>query len=563
MQEILRREKNIQRKVLVVDDELVNRQILGNIVSCDYTVLYAEDGEQALELIRQNEKTLSLILLDLLMPRLDGYGLLEILQADPELKRIPVIVLTSERDAEVKSLQYGAADFIPKPYDLPEVILARVRRSIELAEDHIMITGAEKDELTGLYTKPFLFQYGRQHDRFCPDMQMDALVLNINRFHLINELQGRQFGDKLLKTIADHINELLKGTDGLACRCDADSFYIYLAHRESYEDILSDAAKKFVEAVGNTKVSIRLGIYPNANKSISIEQRFDRANMACTAQRAVFQTSYGYYDDELHNKELYNARLINEIDEALETRQFKVFYQPKYNITGDKPCLASAEALIRWQHPELGMISPGAFIPLFESNGLIQKLDRFVWREAAAQIKAWKDRFDRVIPVSVNVSRIDIYDPELEHELLEIVSSNGLKPEEYLLEVTESAYTDNSSQIIETVEKLRSDGFRVEMDDFGSGYSSLNMLAALPIDALKMDMRFVKNIATSDKDMRMVELILEIARYLKVPVIAEGVESQEQYELLKNAGCDIIQGYYFSRPVPPEEFGELIRQEEE
>ena len=310
-----------------------------------------------------------------------------------------------------------------------------------------------------------------------------------------------------------------------------------------------------------SKVSIRVGIYQNADKSISMEQRFDKANLACTAQKSIYQTSYGYYDDELHSRELYSERLINEIDEALEGGQFKVFYQPKYNITGDRPRLTSAEALIRWKHPELGMISPGAFVPLFEGNGLIQKLDRFVWKEAARQIKDWKDRFGRVVPVSVNVSRIDIYDPELENELLEIVSSNGLRPDEYLLEVTESAYTDNSSQIIEKVEKLRCDGFRVEMDDFGSGYSSLNMLAALPIDALKMDMRFVKNITTSDKDMRMVELILEIARYLKVPVIAEGVETKEQYELLKNAGCDIIQGYYFSKPIPPEEFDELIRQE--
>ena len=231
MQEVLRREKNIRRKVLVVDDEFVNRQLLGNIVSRDYDVLYAEDGEQALDIIRNNERTLSLILLDLLMPKLDGYGVLDALQSEPELKRIPVIVLTSEKSAEVKSLQLGAADFIPKPYDMPEVIRARVRRSIELAEDHIIINNAEKDVLTGLYTKPFLFQYGRQHDRFCPDMPMDAVVVNINRFHLINELQGRRYGDKLLKTIADHIRELLTKTDGLACRCEPDVFYIYLKHR--------------------------------------------------------------------------------------------------------------------------------------------------------------------------------------------------------------------------------------------------------------------------------------------------------------------------------------------
>ena len=245
MQEILRRgNNNIRRKVLVVDDESVNRQLLGNIVGTDFDVLYAEDGVQALEMIRQNERTLSLILLDLLMPRLDGYGVLEELSKDAELKRIPVIVLTSEKSAEVKSLQLGAADFIPKPYDMPEVIRARVRRSVELAEDHIIINAAEKDELTGLYTKPFLFQYGRQHDRFCPDMAMDAVVVNINRFHLINELEGRHYGDRLLRLIAEHITELIGDSSGLACRGDSDTFYIYSPHIESYERIIDEAERK-------------------------------------------------------------------------------------------------------------------------------------------------------------------------------------------------------------------------------------------------------------------------------------------------------------------------------
>ncbi|MBR1752239.1 MAG: EAL domain-containing protein [Ruminococcus sp.] len=557
-----RREKNIRRKVLVVDDEIINLRLLGFIVSRDYEVLYAEDGEMALELIRQHERTLSLILLDLLMPKMDGYQLLEIIKDDPTLKRIPVIVLTSEKSAEVRSLQLGACDFIAKPYDLPEVILARVHRSIELAEDNSIIGNAETDELTGLYTKPFFFEYCRRHDRYFHDIKMDAIVLNINRFHLINELEGRHYGDRLLRLIAEHITELIGDSSGLACRGDSDTFYIYSPHIESYERIIDEAERKLNASAGTSRVSIRVGIYQNVDMSLLIEQRFDRANIACSGQRMIYKTSYGYYDTELHEKELYNERLINEIDNALENGDFKVFYQPKYNIEGDKPRLSSAEALIRWFHPELGIISPGAFVPLFEGNGLIQKLDRYVWQQAAGQIKEWKDTYGRVIPVSVNVSRIDIYDPDLERVLLDIVRSNGLEPDEYLLEITESAYTDDSSQIVDKVSRLRAHGFRVEMDDFGSGYSSLNMLAALPIDALKLDMRFVKNIAHSGKDMKMVELMIEIAQFLGVPVIAEGVESQEQYELLKNAGCQIIQGYYFSKPIPPEEWGELIRRED-
>lgn len=207
------------------------------------------------------------------------------------------------------------------------------------------------------------------------------------------------------------------------------------------------------------------------------------------------------------------------------------------------------------------MISPGVFIPLFEENGLIQKLDHFVWQEAAAQIRAWKTTYHRVIPVSVNVSRMDISTGGLADDMQKLLRQNRLEASEMLLEITESAYTDNSQELVETVEELRRMGFCVEMDDFGSGYSSLNMLATLPIDALKLDMRFVRNICSQEKDLCMVKLVLDIAGHLGVPVIAEGVETEEQYLLLKQEGCNIIQGYYFSKPVPPETFKYLIEKE--
>ena len=200
------------------------------------------------------------------------------------------------------------------------------------------------------------------------------------------------------------------------------------------------------------------------------------------------------------------------------------------------------------------MISPGAFIPLFEENGLIQLLDDYVWKEAAAQIRAWKDKFGVTLPVSVNVSRIDIYDPNLKDNLLQIVEKNGLTTKDLYLEVTESAYAEDAGRLIEVVEELRRCGFKIEMDDFGSGYSSLNMLSTLPIDVLKLDMKFVRNMLEDSKSYRLIEIIMDIAKYLAVPVVAEGVEVEEQLKLLKQVGCEIIQGYYFSKPVPPEEF---------
>ncbi|WP_049962581.1 EAL domain-containing protein [Ruminococcus sp. HUN007] len=249
------------------------------------------------------------------------------------------------------------------------------------------------------------------------------------------------------------------------------------------------------------------------------------------------------------------------MDKALAEKQFRIVYQPKYSVVGNKPKLTSAEALTRWYHPEFGIVSPKDYISLFETNGLIHKLDRYVWNEAASQIKKWKEKFGVCVPVSVNVSRIDIFDPKLSRTLSDITSENGLENDKLLLEITESAYTEDLLQVVNTVDGLRSQGFKIEMDDFGSGYSSLNMLTSLPIDALKLDMEFIRNICESKKNCRLVSIMIDIARLLKVPVIAEGVETRGQMELLKEVGCDIIQGYYFSKPLGPEEFEELISAE--
>ena len=220
--------------------------------------------------------------------------------------------------------------------------------------------------------------------------------------------------------------------------------------------------------------------------------------------------------------------------------------------------LCSAEALVRWVHPELGFVRPDLFIPLFEENGLVTKLDRYVWKESARQIAAWKKELGVTIPISVNVSRVDIAAPDMTDFITKIVKENGLSPSEYHLEITESAYTSDSKHIIEVVENLRSLGHKVEMDDFGSGYSSLNMLTDMPIDVIKMDKAFIKNIQPGNKAMHLVELVLDIAKYLEVPVVAEGVETEEELKMLKEAGCDIIQGYYFSKPIPPEEMSRFV-----
>lgn len=550
----------LKRRVLVVDDEEVNREILSNILGQKYEVDQAEDGEKAYAMLTEKGGRYSLILLDLLMPVMDGFALLEKIRADELLTNIPVIVMTSEKPAEVKSIKLGADDFITKPYDMPEVILARCERIIQLYEDKSIIKSAEKDPLTSLYTREFFLEYISQIDKYYAQEPMDALVFNIGHFHILNEMFGRNTGDTVLQKTADALLSLFDESVCIGSRPDADYFFFYVTHREDYEEILCGLQEKLVKFLKIPGIRVRTGIYQNVDKAHPAEERFDHAKQACDRIRGDYTRQFFYYSKEQNETDLYHERLINDIDEAIVNKDLIVFYQPKYDIRSEEPKLRSAEALIRWKHPELGMISPGDFIPLFESNGLIQKLDHYVWEEAAAQIRKWKDTYQQTIPVSVNVSRIDIYDPKLEERLTGLLTKNGLDANDLMLEITESAYADDAKGLINVVNRLRGKGFQIEMDDFGTGYSSLNMITSIPIDVLKMDMIFIRNMNRDEKSLKLVELVIDIAKFLQVPVVAEGVEDKEQVEQLKKMGCDIIQGYYFSKPVPPEEFAAFIEK---
>ena len=546
--------------VLIVDDQEINRDVLGMILEDYYEIIYASNGREALAMIEQYKDRLSIVLLDLIMPEMDGFEVIARVRGDEFLNSIPIIVLTAERNAELRALQMGALDFITKPFDMHEVILARVSRIIELSEGRQLISAAEHDQLTMLYSRNFFFEYANRIHHYHPDWHMDAVVLNIEQFHSVNALNGREFGDKVLRTIGDEVRAFLSETEGIASRIEADRFAVYCTPQADYEALL----ERFQAAVNalsrNASIRLRMGVNPWRG-DVEPVLLFDRARAACNLVRGDFKTHLMIYDEEMQEREILNQRLLNDLRRAVEEKQLVVYYQPKYNVQCDPPRLSSAEALIRWNHPELGMISPASFIPLFESNGQIGVVDNYVWNEAARQIAEWQEKFGVTIPVSVNLSRVDVFDPQLEQRLVDLLKEHGLDYRSLKLEVTESAYTDNAGQMIELINHLRARGFEIEMDDFGSGYSSLNMLSCMPIDVLKMDMAFVRNIEHSEKDFRLVEVVLDIARYLKVPVVAEGVETQRQLDMLKDAGCELIQGYFFSRPLPPEAFERLIQAE--
>lgn len=537
--------------ILAAGIDSTSRQYLIRALEGQYTVLIAGNCEESLNMLNKHEDSLALIILVIASLNDEIIDILEQAKDDPLLKHIPVIVMSDSRDVEAHALKNGALDFLMLPCPSSEVIRAHVQRTLELSENLNIIRFTERDQLTGLYNKEYFFKYADQFDLYHRDMEMDAVIVNISHFHMINERYGRAYGDDILRHVGERIRQSLD--IGIACRRDADAFLVYRPHCDEYETFLRNEPNNM-----DNQVRLRIGIYPNVDKTLDIERRFDRAKLAADTVRNNFDRTIAFYDDKMRETEIYMEQLLEDFQQGISEKQFVVYYQPKFAIQGTLPVLNSAEALVRWNHPQRGMISPGVFIPLFESDGLIRQLDNYVWREVAMQMRDWKDRLGICVPVSVNMSRVDMLDEDLVDHIKSLVAEFGLNRDEFLLEITETAYTQDSEQIIKTVKAFREAGFQIEIDDFGSGYSSLSMISTLPMDALKLDMEFMRNAFKERKNTRMLDAVIDIAYSLEVPTIAEGVETAEQMFALKEMGCDIVQGFYFSRPIPAAEFEEFL-----
>ena len=550
-----------RQNIMVIEDNQDCQEILQNVLEESYNITVVSNTQEALLLLMDAPTTYSLILLELDLPDSACINFLKQRNNQTFLQSIPVIVITGDGN-DNGCYKLGADEFIRKPLNTPDIILARCERTMALFENKNLVQQTERDKLSGLYTIDYFFEYLKQIIPLDMGSDRDAIVIDIEHFRLINEIYGRSVGDQILADIGNYLQQILTTLNAIACRAGADVFYVYCIHQESYQELQEDLQDILAHHVKVNNIRARVGVWQFVERGVTDpETWFDRAKSACDRISGNFTVSVATYNSGLHTKHLREERLIRDIYEAIEHKDLKVYYQPKYAIQGDKPHLRSAEALIRWIHPTLGFISPADFIPLFESNGLIQMVDYYVWKEAAAQIRRWKDEYDFTVPVSVNVSRIDIYDPDLENKFCNILKENNLSPSEYMIEITESAYAENAQGLIEVLESMRQKGFKIEMDDFGTGYSSLGMLTEIPIDILKIDMSFVRSMEKHEKNKRMVELIIDIAKFLKVPCVAEGVETESQLRALRRMGCDVIQGYFFSKPVSPEDFVKFIEKE--
>lgn len=413
------------------------------------------------------------------------------------------------------------------------------------------------DSLTGLYNRSAFMRNAKRMLEANPDAVYEVIRINIGGFKLINDIMGRDTGDKVLSVMADIIRDIIP-ENGIYARFFADDFSIMIPNGEIEPEIILGTIKREIEQkkLMPHEIQCYAGIYVISDRDTSIESACDRANMACRSITGSFKQYVAYYDDRMRKEMLDEQEICDEAHRAIENNEFCIYYQSVYGIRAKK--FVSAEALVRWKHPTKGLISPGRFIPIFEKNGFIAELDIYVLEQVCKYQKKRRDQGLDPFPISVNISRMSLYNPKLFDIIDNMTKKYGIDPACFRIEITESAYNDNPAQLLDTVKKLREKHYPVLMDDFGSGYSSLNTLKDIPVDVLKLDMKFMQDFEKNNRVGTIVTSVARMSKWLNVPMLAEGVETKEQYDFLESIGCSYIQGFLFAKPSCEEDFTNII-----
>ena len=425
------------------------------------------------------------------------------------------------------------------------------------AEGILPTVGSKFDELTNLYNREAFMRevallLGARYDvNYC------IVCMDISCFKIINDLFHMDTGNLILRTAADYIKETLNPRTSLSCRTDADHFILCVPSDElQIEQIIKDLDTRIQALHISHNILFFAGIYPVENRDLPIEQMCDRAGMALKRIKGSYLTRYAYYDAKMRDQMIEELLISGNLEIALMERQFTIFLQPIFDPRTNS--VVSAEALVRWFHPIHGMVSPGKFIPVCERNGFIVRLDRFVWEEACRFQRKRLNEGKPVVPISVNLSRLNFYSLDLPDFLSLLLAKYELEPWMLKLEVTESAYTDNQFQLLDMISTFKNLGFSVLMDDFGSGYSSLNMLKDMPLDTIKVDMAFIRELEKSERVAVILKFVVQLAVELGMGVVIEGVETETQCNYVASLGEVAIQGYYFSRPLPMPDYEKLL-----
>lgn len=416
------------------------------------------------------------------------------------------------------------------------------------------------DKVTGLGNNSYFIQNATEMIK--EDGDKYVLYLDIDSFKAINKRYTHKVGDEILKGIGNKLTEIL-GKKQIITRLSNDFFACLIKYDEDIEELAKEISEELSNIKvknGTIKIKTSLGIYKIRTDDIDISLILDKAIYAHDTIKGNYIKRYYIYDGKLESITLEEADIESNMEEALKNKEFKVYYQPKVSAKTEK--MVGAEALVRWEKDEK-IISPDKFIPIFEKNMFIIKLDLYIFEKVCKDMIEWKNKYNYTPIVSVNISKEHFLNENFIEDYCKIIDKYDVDRRKIDLEITESATVDKSIDIVNILRKIKKEGFTISLDDFGTGYSSLNIIQDMPIDIIKIDKEFIKKADLTGKRPNLIEDIIFIAKHIGVKTIAEGAETREQIEFLNKLGCDIIQGYYYSRPINKKEFEEYFRRNRE
>lgn len=566
----------INGSVMMIDDEPIMIEVVREFLDEAGYREFVGVSDPSIALARIHAERPDVLLLDLMMPRVSGFEILAKVRADPHLKLMPVIVMTSASDATTKLqvLELGATDFLEKPVDPSELTL-RLRNTMAFKAYHDRLVYF--DPLTGLPNRRlFLSQLASSVRRARRSQAVCALMhIDVDRFKQINESLGHRIGDTLLKSIAQRLQVCIRNTGSMPrigdqpanlsmCRVGGDEFAALVPDFARIDDVeviarrvIAVMSRPFDIEGHELFVSASAGIAAFPHDGDEPETILRHAEAALTHSKQRGRNTYSFYSSGLNAKALERLTLENQLRRALQRDEFRLHYQPKLSVTTGR--VVGAEALIRWAHPDLGLVPPGRFIPIAEESTLITEIGNWVLQEACRQCRDWSDIGLEPISVSVNASSPQFRDRRLLEDVTRALRNSGLNPHRLTIELTESMLMANSQESMEALKALKALGVGLSLDDFGTGFSSLAYLKRMPLDELKIDRSFVTGVPEDSDSGAIVSAVIALAHNLGLTVLAEGVELAKQLDFLRDRECDQYQGFLTAKPMPNADFVEFVR----
>jgi diguanylate cyclase (GGDEF)-like protein len=555
-------------KVLIAEDDSVTCRMLEvTLQGWGYEVVVASDGREALEVLMSQDSP-QLAVLDWLMPEIDGTEVCRRVREAKKEKYIYMILLTiKEKKVNIlEGLDSGADDYIVKPFDAPE-LKSRLGAGKRVIEENIKLSHqAQYDHLTSLPNRAMFTNKLRRliiRPEYHENYQFALLFMDLDRFKIVNDNLGHGIGDQLLKEVAARLEDCIRATD-IAARIGGDEFAVFLddinnvSNAKKITDRIQKKLSEPYDLNGHEIVTTAsIGIALSATGYTLVEDLIRDADTAMYRAKSIGRGQYEIFDPQIRTSVENTLQLEADLWRAVENMEFLVYYQPIVSI--ESGVMTGIEALLRWEHPERGFIPPDEFIPLAEETGLMSSIGEWMIRTACSQNKAWQDAGYPELKVHVNFSARQFYYQNLSEMVDRILKETGMSAEFLNVEITENTAMEANS--IKILNELSAMGVQTSIDDFGTGYSSIGSLMRFPINAIKIDKSFIKDIAVNPNVEVVIKTIIAMAHSLTVKVIAEGVETEEQLAFLRSHNCDEMQGFIFSKPVSEEEFTGLLEKE--